>query len=203
MIPSALSQSLSHSKSLQARLLGSFMLPATKSVYDKHDMMAAVGEYNIKGIAKVIVKLDRSNGGQGILLFNSIEEVHNQAVLGHLGFPFVIQPFAADCIDVRVVMLGEMIDSYSRINPNNFRQNLHCGGTSKPWPLTEELEQLCRRIMTRADFPYAHIDFLITPEQQIFLSEINLRGGLRGSRLTQGDYCRQVERIHSHQLDLL
>jgi ribosomal protein S6--L-glutamate ligase len=50
--------------------------------------------------------------------------------------------------------------------------------------------------MARADFPYAHLDFLISPTGETWLTEINLRGGLKGAELNQKDYLAQVERVH-------
>ncbi len=193
-IPSALSQLCSRSKTLQVRLLGEYMGPGTSVAYDLHDMQRLVGEFDEE--TPVVCKLDRANAGTGILRFSSIEDVYAQAVLGALGFPFVIQPFYQDCRDIRVVVLGDTIEAYERHNPNNFRHNLHFGGASRPWNLSERQHVLCRQIMERAGFPYAHIDFLITPSDETRLTEINLRGGLKGASLTQADYLQQVESVH-------
>ena len=198
LIPSATAQLCSRSKVLQAGLLGTFMGPGTRPVHDLHDMLRLVGEYG--GKEKVICKLDRANGGTGVLCFGSIEDVYNQAVLGTLGFPFVVQPFYADCRDIRVVVLGDVVEAYERRNPSNFRHNLHFGGVSRPWKLTGEQRELCRRIMQRADFPYAHIDFLVARTGETWLTEINLRGGLRGAALSQKDYLTRVERIHEEMV---
>jgi ribosomal protein S6--L-glutamate ligase len=201
LIPSALAQILSRSKAAQSRLLASFMLPNTCVIYDRHDMMRAVTDYGRHHIGQVVVKLDRANGGQGILLFDSVEQVNNQTVLGSLGFPFVLQPYQNNFTDIRVVILDEIVDSYCRINPDNFRRNLHCGGNSNPWPLTEQQLQFCRGVMARGDFLYAHLDLMIFEDNSIFLTEINLRGGLHGSTLNQNMYHQQVANIHQRQLD--
>ena len=194
LVPSALSQLCSRSKTLQARLLAEFMGPATAVAYDQHDMLRLVSTF--AEATPVICKLDRANGGIGILRFSSIEEVYTQAVLGNLRFPFVVQPYYPDCRDVRVVVLGDKVEAYERHNPNNFRHNLHFGGISRPWKLSERQMEICRRIMARADFPYAHIDLLISPAGKVWLTEINLRGGLQGAVLTQQDYLLQVEKVH-------
>jgi len=193
LIPSATSQLCSRSKVLQARLLGDFMGPGTNVIYDRHDMLRVVGEYGDK---KVVCKLDRANAGAGVLCFSTVEDVFNQAVLGSLPFPFVVQPFYTDCRDIRVVLLDDVVDAYERHNPTNFRHNLHCGGLSRPWRLSEQQLDLCHRIMRRAAFPYAHIDFLVSATGETALTEINLRGGLKGAKLTQMDYVTQVEQAH-------
>ena len=199
LIPSATAQLCSRSKVLQAGLLGAFMGPGTHPVYDLHDMLRLVGEYGNED--RVICKLDRANGGTGILCFSSIEDVYNQAVLGVLAFPFVVQPFYADCRDIRVVVLGELLEAYERRNSRNFRHNLHCGGVSRPWRLTKAQHRLCRQVMRRAGFPYAHIDFLVSPDGETWLTEINLRGGLKGALLNQKDYLAQVKRIHGELVE--
>lgn len=200
MIPSAMSQWLSRSKVFQARVLGPFMAPATRPVYDVHDLMQMVTEYGRAGVGRVVCKLDRANGGMGILLFASVEEVYTQAVLGSLRFPFVLQPFIDRARDIRVVLLDDHLEAYQRHNPHNFRHNLHCGGDGTPWQLDTAQLELCRRVMDRGEFPYAHIDLLMTSDGQNWLNEINLRGGLRGARISQVDYLAAVERVHARLL---
>jgi ribosomal protein S6--L-glutamate ligase len=196
LVPSAMSQWLSRSKVFQARILGPFMVPATRPVYDMHDLMQLVTEYGRDGVGRVVCKLDRANGGMGILLFASVEEVYTQTVLGSLCFPFVVQPFVDQARDIRVVLLGDHLEAYQRHNPHNFRHNLHCGGAGTPWHLDSTHLDLCRQVMARGEFPYAHIDLLLTPSGECWLNEINLRGGLRGAQISQRDYLAAVERVH-------
>ncbi|MDW7774356.1 MAG: hypothetical protein SCH71_15830 [Desulfobulbaceae bacterium] len=201
LIPSALSQLCSRSKVFQAKILEPFMIPGTKAVYSMPGMMHLVSDYGRKKVGRVVCKLDRANGGLGILLYGSIEDVYSQAVLGTLTFPFVVQPYLAGSRDVRVVCLGEYTEAYTRHNPDNFRHNLHCGGRSSAWDMDEEQLQLCRKVMARADFPYAFIDLLITPAGGVWVNEINLRGGLRGAKISQKDYLLAVDSIHAAFLD--
>lgn len=200
LIPSATAQLCSRSKVFQARILGRFMVRGTAAVYDLHDLMRLITEYGRQGVEKVVCKLDRANGGQGILLYASIEGAYSQAVLGVLPFPFVIQPFVDRCRDIRVVLLGEHVEAYERRNPGNFRHNLHCGGESMPWELGGKERELCRQAMERAEFLYAHVDLLLAPDDGVYLNEINLRGGLRGAVIGQQDYLQAVDLIHSRAL---
>ena len=200
MIPAPLSQLLSRSKVAQARLLGSFMVPHTRPVYDHHDLLAAVTAYGRLPSGPVICKLDQANGGQGIFLFRSVEDVWNQSQLGSLDFPFVLQPFVEAATDIRVVLLDQTVVSYRRHNPGNFRHNLHCGGQATPHTLANEDLALCYRIMKRAGFPYAFLDLLLDKNGTAFLSEINLRGGLRGAPIDQAHYLQAIETIHQQLL---
>ena len=203
LFPAAGAQLCSRSKVYQAALLGGFMVAGTLPVYSMQDMLGVVTEYGRARVGEVICKLDRVNGGLGILRFSSIEDVFNQAALGSLAFPFVVQPFVERCRDLRVVVLGETVEAYRRHNPDNFRHNLHCGGTSLPWELSEEQLDFCHKVMNRANFPYAHVDLLLFPDGTYRLSEINLRGGLRGAKMGQQDYLKKVAEIQARELEVL
>ncbi len=203
LVPSPTAQLCSRSKVFQARILTRYMVPGTSTVYNRHDILSLVSEYSRKQIRRVVCKLDRANGGQGILLFGSMEEVYTSAVLETLRYPFVVQPFIEGCRDIRAVILGEKTDTYTRHNPDNFRHNLHCGGSSSSFELSAAQGDLCREIMDRAGFPYACVDLLSDPAGNTWLSEINLRGGLRGSSLTQQDYLAAIEKIHAERVSSL
>jgi ribosomal protein S6--L-glutamate ligase len=201
LIPSAASQLCSRSKVYQAAILQEFMVRHTRSIYSVNDLLEAVTDYEHAGVGSVICKLDRANAGLGVLKFTNIEDVFSQASLGNFAFPFVLQPFVAGCKDVRVVMLGDIVEAYQRYNPNTFRHNLHCGGQSFQWELTAEQRRFCLQVMQRAGFLYAHVDLLILPDGRHRLSEINLRGGLRGAQINQQDYMAAVKKMHRRALE--
>ena len=198
LFPSGSSQQISRSKVHQSRLLGEFMLPHTQVIFDQHDLLQAVNTYTSHGITKVVTKDDCKNGGMGIHLWQTIEDVFNQATLSVLPYPFVLQPFLIDGRDIRVLKFSGYSESYTRFNPSNFRNNLHCGGESKPCALTDTQEQLCEDVMARGNFPYAHIDLMIAPDETTYLAEINLRGGLRGAQITSPQYTKMLDEIHQN-----
>lgn len=201
LIPSGLSQLASRSKTLQTVLFGSYMLPHTRAIHDQHDLIETISAYNENSIARVVTKLDRSNAGTGVFLWQNIEEVFTHASIGSLPFPFVLQPYVSHCHDIRVVFLGEYIEAYRRHNRHNFRNNLHHGGRSQPCDLSEAQLTLCRRVLERGNFPYGHLDLLVTQEGNTFLTEINLRGGIRGAVLTPAEYQAKVAAIHQEILN--
>lgn len=201
LIPSGLSQLASRSKALQAVLFRPYMLPLTRAIQAQHDLVEAISEYHKNSISAVITKLDRSNAGLGVHLWQSIEEVFTHASLGNIPYPFVLQPYEPDCHDIRVVFLGDYIEAYWRHNPHNFRNNLHHGAQSQPCELSEEQIKLCRMVMERGRFPYGHLDIIITKKGKPFLAEINLRGGIRGALITPEEYKARVEAIHQEMLD--
>lgn len=192
LIPSASSQMASRSKAYQARIFSPWMIPQTAVIYNTHQLLETVNQYQAKNITKVVLKHDRKNAGIGILLYNCLEDVFNQAANNCLTFPFVVQPFIPRSNDIRVIIIDDYVEAYQRSNPHNFRNNLHCGGTATPWELADGHLAFCKEIMERGDFPYGHLDLMITEEDKIYLAEINLRGGIRGAQITTEGYQDRV-----------
>nr|MBC8317433.1 hypothetical protein [Candidatus Desulfobia pelagia] len=197
LFPSALSQQVCRSKAAQTLLFSDYMLPHTLAIHDQHDILKAVNCFHQHSIGPVITKIDRKNGGLGIHLWPTVEDANNQASLGTLPYPFVLQPYAADCTDIRVIVLGSYEEAYQRKNPYNFRNNLHCGGISTPYSLTDQQRMLCEQIMARGRFPYAHIDLMETQSGETYLTEINLRGGIKGAVISPEEYRERVDDIHA------
>ena len=195
-IPSLISQLCSRSKAFQTRLFSWAMIPGTKVIYTVHDLLAVIGEYGKTGVTKVVLKQEGKNGGLGVFLFNSIEDIYTQSANNSLAYPYVLQPFISDCRDLRIVILGDYTEVYERINPTSFRHNLHCGGISSPYELSDKQHQLCLEIMKQGAFPYAHIDLMISDDGTTYFTEINLRGGLRGAKITSKDYSKKIDEIH-------
>lgn len=188
MVPSASSQLASKSKTFQAAILKPWMVPHTLVIHDRHQLLEATTLYHHHDIGRVVLKQERKNAGLGILLYNSIEEIYSQAAHHNIIFPFVLQPFHQQSQDIRVIIIGTYMEAYRRDNPNNFRNNLHCGGKAESITLSGEACSFCHTAMARADFPYAHLDLMYTADNRLYLAEINLRGGLRGAGISGSDY---------------
>lgn len=201
MIPPAQAQLASRSKAFQVRLFAAFMVPHTMVVYDLHDIVHAISVYGKEAVKQVVSKHDRRNAGRGVHLWTSIEDIYTQASFGVVPFPFVIQPYVPESLDIRVVILDDYLEAYQRRNPCNFRNNLHSGGQSSPCDLTPEQLTLCRQVMARGAFPYAHIDLLVTAAGLSYLAEINLRGGIRGAKIDQSEYRARISAIHDRCLN--
>ncbi len=200
LFPSALAQKLSRCKCFQALVLGQWMVPNTTVVRDRHDMIRLIPRFGRNGIRRVITKQSRHNCGLGINIWDSAEQVYNQACFGSLAYPFVIQPFIEDAVDIRVIVLGHYREAYWRKNSGTFRNNIFFGGKSGPVELSSEQWRLCERIMSRGRFPYAHIDLLVTQEGATYLSEINLRGGLKGARIDHPEYQQIIKELEERFL---
>ncbi len=197
--PSFLSQVLSTSKTLQAEILKPFMLPYTFSIQDKNSLLLAISELSKQKekFQKFVTKDDRANCGLGVRLWNSLEEIYNVAGTPVLPFPFVLQPFYEKIRDIRVIILGKYhTEAYERINPYNFRKNLFLGGTAREYKLNKKEIEFCKKVMERGEFPYAHLDLLYVGNKGPYLSEISLRGGIKGAKIGHQAYEETIKKIH-------
>ena len=186
-LPSALSQTLGHSKVAQALVLRHWMVPLTLIIARRVDLMHAINTYNEHGIETVITKEDHLQCGFGVHRWDSIEALYNHVSLNTRSYPFVLQPFLESYTDIRVIMAGNYSEAYTRENRSNFRMNLTAGGTSSPYTLTKAHLALCHSVMERGKFPYAHIDLLVIEDGQAYLSEVALNGGIKGARISRED----------------
>jgi len=200
LFPSATSQLAGRSKVFQARIFQPLMIPGTCAVYDIHGLLEAISFYQRKKKERLVLKHDGKHGGLGIHLFKSPEDIFTLCNNHVIPFPFVLQPFLKNCRDIRVIILGDYLEAYQRSNPDNFRNNLHCGGKAFRCELTTTQDAICRQAMDRGSFPYAHIDLLISEDETVYLNEINLRGGIRGATITAERYKKQIDKLHEEAL---
>lgn len=183
-LPSALSQVLSRSKIAQALVYKTWMILPTVVVSRRMDLMDAITIFKRSGIGSVVTKQDRLHCGHGIRRWESVEDLYNYLALDESSYPFVLQPCVDNFRDVRVVVVGDYLEAYTRRNPYNFRVNLAAGGESLAYDLNPDQERFCRSAMERGQFPYAHIDLmLIEKGKHYYLNEIVLNGGIKGARI--------------------
>jgi len=197
--PSFLSQVLSTSKTLQAEILKDFILPYTFAIRDKTTLLSAISELSKleSPFQKFVTKDDRANCGLGVRLWNSLEEIFNIAGSPVLPYPFVLQPFFENVKDIRVVILGEYyIEAYERVNPYNFRKNLFMGGKANSYELNKKEIEFCKKVMKRGKFPYAHLDLIYIGDKGPYISEISLKGGIKGAKIGHKEYEEIIKRIH-------
>jgi len=184
-LPSALSQILNSSKVAQTFILNRWMLPHTAVINRRKDLIDAISSYGKQNIGPVITKQDHMHCGHGVRRWENIENLYNHLAFSESSYPFVLQPYVEKFTDVRVIVVGEFLESYIRQNPYNFRCNLSVGGKSHCFDLGTAGVHLCRQAMTRGKFPYAHIDLLAMDSGEYYLSEIALNGGTRGAKINR------------------
>ena len=174
-LPSAFCQILNGSKVSQAFILQKWMIPQTRGIHRRMDLVKAISHYGRQGIGPVVSKQDHMHCGHGVRRWDTIEALYNHMAFAESSYPFVLQPYVQNFLDVRVIMVADYVESYIRHNPYNFRDNLSSGGKSRP--LTIEANHI--------QFPYAHIDLMIMDTGEYYLSEIALNGGTKGAKIAR------------------
>lgn len=194
-VPSLLCQLISRSKCAQALLLRQWMAPHTLVVARRAELMEAVGYCARNRIGPVVTKQEGMHCGHGIRRWDNLEILYNTVAFNPADFPFVLQPFLADVTDIRVIVAGDYVEAYVRENEFNFRANLAAGGSGRPLEMDPAAERLCREVMERGRFPYAHIDLHLTSEGRCWLSEIALEGGIAAARIGRPELQRRKQEI--------
>jgi ribosomal protein S6--L-glutamate ligase len=194
-IPSALSQILNRSKTVQAFLLGDWMLPQTLVIHRRPDLISAVTHYNKAGIGTIVSKQDHMHCGHGIRKWDNIETLYSYMALSESSYPFVLQPYVEEFKDIRVIIAGDYVEAYARHNPYNFRVNISAGGESHACSLDAAQEQFCRSVMERGKFPFAHLDLMVSKDDAYYLSEIALNGGIKGARISRQELDRKKQAV--------
>ncbi|MGD8944525.1 MAG: hypothetical protein PVG59_07240 [Desulfobacterales bacterium] len=184
-LPSPLAQILNNSKVAQAFVLKKWMLPHTRVIPRRTDLIEALNVYKQRDIGPVVTKQDGMHCGHGIRRWETMETLYSFMALDQSAYPFVLQPFQKQFTDVRIIIVEDYVEAYTRHNPHNFRVNITLGGTSSVYALSAQQEEFCRAVMQRGKFPYAHLDLMVLKNDACYLSEIALNGGIRGARISR------------------
>ncbi len=181
------------------------MVPDTRVLADRKDLVKTMNEYAHKGVGQIITKRDRADCGLGINVWRDCEELFNHITFSnHSPWPIVVQPFIPDAIDIRVIWIGNRhMEAYWRKNTASFRNNLHFGGKSGRYELDKKEQDLCKEVMSRGEFPYAHIDLLKTPGGEVYLSEVSLFGGTKGASINSVKCSMLKKEVEEDFLDSL
>ena len=192
-IPSVFCQLLSRSKLAQAAVYRRWMAPHTLTVSRRVELMEALNYCGRHWVEAVVTKQEGMHCGHGIRRWESAETLYNTVAFTDSAFPFVLQPYLPGISDVRVIVVGDYVEAYLRENFYNFRSNLAAGGTSRPLAMDPAAEGLCREVLERGRFPYAHIDLQLTAEGVYYLSEIALDGGISAARIHREELNRRKQ----------
>ena len=87
--------------------------------------------------------------------------------------------------DIRVVVLhGRYYFSMERhaSNPDEFRSNVHVGGTTQEKTLTEEEKVFCEKVASIFDLPIIGLDLMIGDGEYV-LAEVNAFPGMPGRKM--------------------
>ena len=94
-----------------------------------------------------------------------------------------------------MIIAGDYIESYVRQNPFNFRNNISAGGDSQPFTLAKDSKKMCREVIKRGKFPYAHIDLIVMDSGEYYFSEIALNGGTVSARIKRKELDQKKQEV--------
>ena len=133
------------------------------------------------------VKPDRGFGGIGVELIHNEQELKDYFATLSYGQAYVAQEYIATSKgrDIRVVVLhGRYYFSMERhaSNPDEFRSNVHVGGTTQEKTLTEEEKVFCEKVASIFDLPIIGLDLMIGDGEYV-LAEVNAFPGMPGRKM--------------------
>jgi ribosomal protein S6--L-glutamate ligase len=177
----AITQSRDKLLAHQLMALHRLPMPATAFASSHHhtgDLIDMVGG------PPVVVKLLQSTQGKGVVLAETRKQA--SAVIDafrNAEANFLVQEFIADAAgqDLRCIVLdGKVIACMRRVSsPDDFRSNLHKGGTAHQVKPTLEEKRLASRAARRMGLRFAGVDILRSQRGPLLL-EVNSSPGLRG-----------------------
>ncbi|MCM3637266.1 ATP-grasp domain-containing protein [Sporosarcina luteola] len=157
-----------------ATLLGVSVIPTTKarSILDLPPL-------------PIVLKTTDGHGGDEVFLCQTKDEAE-EVFSKFAGRRLIAQPYIeSNSTDIRVFMLGdEVLGAVKRIGSNSFKSNYTLGGTVEKYMLSEWQESEARKIAKALKSDYIGIDFLLLPNGDWLLNEIEDPVGARSLYVT-------------------
>lgn len=142
-----------------------------------------------------VLKVGNGNQGNGVSLIADPDEYHTR-VTEYLG--------SGDCLyqeyiaqskgnDKRLIVCGDAVVASMRrqANSDDFRANLHLGGTAFDYVPTEEESDIAIRAVSALGLMFAGVDLIDGPDGPLLL-EVNPSPGLQISEVTQKDVATEI-----------
>ena len=139
---------------------------------------------NLVNGVPIVVKLVEGTHGDGVVLAETKKAAESLLSAFHqLDADFIVQSFIkeANNEDIRAVVVnGEVVAAMKRTaSPDEFRANLHKGGSAEPIKLNDTEEKVVIAAARSLGVDVAGVDFLRTETGPLVL-EVNISPGLQG-----------------------
>lgn len=133
----------------------------------------------------LVIKIMDGNQGNGVCLIETKEELDdmlNIIMASEYGQEIIVQEaiLSSKGRDIRVVVAnGEVIHSFVRYNDNDFKSNIHKGGTIDEFNAPDSLIDISVKLAKCFDLKMGSIDFLFgQKEDEFYLCELNSIPGI-------------------------
>ena len=183
----SISRSRDKMRSLQLLAAEGIHIPKTVMARNPNQLVRAL---QLTDGPPVILKLIEGTQGIGVILSETKQSFESTLdTLWNLGQDILIQQFIADSKgrDIRAfVVNGKVVAAMKReAAAEEFRANIHRGGTGKVVVLSSIQEETAVRATEILGLGIAGVDFFDTPGEPIII-ELNSSPGLQGIELTTG-----------------
>jgi ribosomal protein S6--L-glutamate ligase len=182
---SAIARSRDKLHSLQMMSKSGLPIPKTTVVTDLDDIWPAI---HIAGGLPVIIKLIRGTQGRGVYLATQMKTVETILKTVHrLKEQVLVQEFIEESrgTDIRIIVVGNRCVAAMRRTAakDDFRSNLHRGGSAVPVSLDHISKQLATRAAQAHGLGVAGVDIVNSTRGPLLL-EVNSSPGLEGIETT-------------------
>ncbi len=138
----------------------------------------------------VVLKLRRGTQGRGVVLaFSQLAARRAFSVLSGFQQYTLVQEYVAEARnrDIRVIVVGQKaVAAMEReAAPGDFRANLHLGGTARPFPLEDGIQELAVKAAQVHELCFSGVDLIMTRNGPAVI-EVNSSPGLRGIETATG-----------------
>lgn len=178
-------------------------VPRTALVREPSQLDRALNQL---GAPPYIIKLREGTQGIGVIKADTLQAARSMTqALWSVNQPLILQEFVADAhnADLRVFVVdGKAIAAMQRTaSADDFRSNLHLGGSAARANLTPELRELAVEAARAVGLHVAGVD-LLCPSSGPVITEVNPSPGLEGIETATGlDIARFIIRAAERLVD--
>jgi ribosomal protein S6--L-glutamate ligase len=178
-------------------------LPIPRTAYargsaDLHPCIKTVGG------PPVVLKLLEGTQGIGVMRCDTVASAESVIdVLARLHQPIIIQEYIAESegTDIRAIVVGDKVVAAMRRTGkgNDFRSNIHRGGTGDQLELEPDIERICIDACKALNIQFGGVDLLESSRGPL-LMEVNSSPGLEGIEKATGidvanEVIKEIERL--------
>ena len=164
-------------------------LPIPRTAYargadDLHECIGTVGG------PPVVLKLLQGTQGIGVMRCDTVASAESVIdVLARLHQPIIVQEYVeeANGSDIRAIVVGEEVVAAMRRKgkDDDFRSNIHRGGTAEMIELEDDVKRICIDACKALDLRFAGVDLLESKRGPLII-EVNSSPGLEGIEAATG-----------------
>lgn len=146
----------------------------------------------------LIVKKGNSKGGRDIHKIDdrmSLDNICNQLKESQ----YLFQEFVSTNTgkDIRVIVIGgKVVESFMRMNENDFRSNISLGGKAFPYVISKEHIKVAEKVAKILELDYCSVDFFITEDTEPMICEVNADPALRSIEELSGKNIAKIYADH-------